>query len=205
MRYLQIKYNISYMKRYIYIIFISLLICFLYTSCKKEGYINKPNKDKPDDLQFYACHDYNDINIGKQSYTTMGNNNYMLKKHDIGEPQRGAYSYFLDKYKLRNYDEIFHAPICESEYNFRYINNLKQPEILEHSDAGQEKLMLKVEEEYEKNSIKDPFFKYVNPNNIGNTLIYSDNALKMFLNTHISSNEEQLSDRLDSDKYVPKP
>ena len=79
MRYLQIKYNISYMKRYIYIIFISLLICFLYTSCKKEGYINKPNKDKPDDLQFYACHDYNDINIGKQSYTTMGNNNYMLK------------------------------------------------------------------------------------------------------------------------------
>ena len=65
--------------------------------------------------------------------------------------------------------------------------------------------MLKVEEEYEKNSIKDPFFKYVNPNNIGNTLIYSDNALKMFLNTHISSNEEQLSDRLDSNKYVPKP
>ena len=59
--------------------------------------------------------------------------------------------------------------------------------------------------EYEKNSIKDPFFKYVNPNNIGNTLIYSDNALKMFLNTHISSNEEQLSDRLDSNKYVPKP
>ena len=28
-------------------------------------------------------------------------------KHDIFDPQEGAYSYFLDRYKLRNYDEIF--------------------------------------------------------------------------------------------------
>jgi hypothetical protein len=32
--------------------------------------------------------------------------------------------YILDIYNLRNYDEIFHAPICESENHFKGIQNL---------------------------------------------------------------------------------
>ena len=113
MKYGQIKYNINYMKGYIYILLISLFIYILCSFCK-EGFINKPLKDKPDDLQFYACHDYS-------SNQNLGNNNYKIKRHGVVEPQVGAYSSFLDIYKLRNYDEIFHSPICESEYNFKDI------------------------------------------------------------------------------------
>ena len=93
---------------------------------------------------------------------------------------------FLDIYKLRNYDEIFHSPICESEYNFKDIQNLKTPEILEYRDALNEKSMLKLEEEYEINSIKDPYYSYVSPQYIGNKLTYSDATNKMFLETHHS-------------------
>ena len=182
MKYGQIKYNINYMKGYIYILLISLFIYILCSFCK-EGFINKPLKDKPDDLQFYACHDYS-------SNQNLGNNNYKIKRHGVVEPQQGAYSSFLDIYNLRNYDEIFHAPLCESENHFKGIQNLNTPEILEHRDASKEESMLKLEEEYEINSIKDPFYSYVSPQFIGNKLIYSENATKMFLNTHHSQGDD---------------
>tara|TARA_Y100000389_G_C17392980_1_gene480949 strand:- start:152 stop:700 length:549 start_codon:yes stop_codon:yes gene_type:complete len=178
-------------------IVILLISLFIYISCSycKEGFINKPYKDKPDDLQFHACHDYS-------SNQNLGNNNYKLKRHGVVEPQQGAYSSFLDIYKLRNYDEIFHSPICESEYNFKDIQNLKTPEILEYRDALNEKSMLKLEEEYERNSIKDPYYSYVSPQFIGNKLTYSDNAIKMFLNTHHSQKDDNGSSHRSGEDYT---
>ena len=107
------------------IVKVCLLFLIVCTYGHREGYINnKSPKDEPDDLQFYACHDYS-------SNKNLGNNNYKLKKHGISEPLQGTYSYFLDIYGIRNYDEIFHAPICESKYNFSDISNLSAPEILD--------------------------------------------------------------------------
>ena len=174
------------------IIIVSLLLYvllarpgFRYSSCK-EGYINKPLKDEPDDIQFLACHDYSDIDFKGKPYTTKGNNNYKLKRHGVGEPLQGTYSYFLDTYKIRSHDEMFHAPICEDKYKFKEIGNLNVPEILDHEDILKEKEMLVIEDEYEINSIKDPYYSYVNPQYIGNKLIYSDGTNKMFLETHHS-------------------
>jgi hypothetical protein len=158
---------------------------FRYSSCK-EGYINKPLQYEPDDIQFLACHDQSDINFKGKSYTTKGNNNYKLKRHGVGEPLHGTYSYFLDTYKIRSPDEIFHAPICEGKYKFKEIGNLNVPEILDHEDILKEEDMLDIEDEYEINSIKDPYYSYVSPQYIGNKLIYSDATNKMFLETHHS-------------------
>jgi len=125
--------------------------------------------------------------------STRGSNNYKLKKHGVGEPLRGTYSDFLDTYKIRDYEEMFHAPICESDsefkgsehrFNFKHINNINVPEILDHKDVSKEEEMLKIEEEYEKNSIKDPYYSYVSPQYIGNTLTYSDKTIETFLDTH---------------------
>jgi hypothetical protein len=201
------------MKDCINLITISLLIYLLYTFCQKEGYINRPLKDEPDDLQFYACHDDEKIKFKGNLYSTRGSNNYKLKRHEVGEPLRGTYSDFLDVYNIRDYDEIFHAPICESEYefkgykglrpklNFKYINNLNIPDILDHKDVLKEDEMLKTEAEYEKNSIKDPYYPYIDPKYIGNMLTYNDNTIKLFLSTHRSMEKEQLTHRYDK-KYT---
>ena len=117
------------------ILICSLFLYVLYSSCN-EGYINKPLKDEPDDMQFLACHDYS-------SNQNLGNNNYKLKRHGVSEPLQGTYSYFLDTYKIRDYNEIFHAPICEEEYKFKDIGNLKVPEIFcsRHSRYFERSLM----------------------------------------------------------------
>ena len=175
-----------------------VLCLLLYTSCLVEGYIsNQPPKDRPDDLQYYACHDY-------ASNQNLGNNNYKLKHHGIGEPQQGPYSYFLDEYNLRNYDEIFHAPICEKHYNFKDISSVETPtHILDHSDIIREQQLLKVEEDYDKNSVKDPDYLYGNPNYIGNKLTYSEGINELFLMNHASTVDDKWSERLDP-KVVPK-
>jgi len=186
------------MKGYINILLVSLLIYFLYTSCNKEAYSNKPSGDTPPDTQFYACHDYNDIDIKGKKYKTMGNNNYKVKKHGIQDNLEGRYTDLLDIYQIRKYDEVFHAPICESAYNFKGINSLDSPEILDYDDIskGREQDMLDVEQDYEKNAIKDPFSLYVNPNYIENKVTYNDNTIKIFLDSHNSTNEDNLSHRV---------
>jgi len=195
------------------LITISLLIYFLYTFSQKEGYINRPRKDEPDDLQFYACHDDEKIKFKGGLYSTRGINNYKLKRHEIGEPLRGTYSDFLDIYKVRDNDEMFHAPICESDYefkgykglrskpNFKNTNNLSIVPIIDHEDALKEDEMLKTENEYEKNSIKDPYYSYIDPKYIGNKLTYSDKTIKLFLSTHRTMEEDQLTHRYDK-KYT---
>ena len=177
------------------ILICSLFLYVLYSSCN-EGYINKPLKDEPDDMQFLACHDYS-------SNQNLGNNNYKLKRHSVGEPLQGTYSYFLDTYKIRDYNEIFHAPICEKEYKFKDIGNLTVPEILDHGDATKEEDMLTIEDEYEKNSIKDPYYSFVSPKYIGNKLTYTDATNEMFLDTHHSQQGENGTAHRAGEEYIP--
>jgi len=175
------------------IILLTTILCLLVNSYKQEGYQNnRPSQDTPDDTQFYACHDHS-------TTSNLGNNNYKLKKHGIGAPQQGPYSYFLDTYKIRNYDEIFHAPICESKYNFSHISNLSAPEIIDHEDLLKEDKLLKIEETYDENAIKDPYYLYGNPNYIGNKLIYSKEINGLFLSNHRSNDSEHMLHRLDKD------
>ena len=55
---------------------------------------NKPIKDEPDDIQFYACHDKTKLDYRGIQSDTMANNNYKLKKHGVGLPLQGVYSSF---------------------------------------------------------------------------------------------------------------
>tara|TARA_B100000424_G_C22731592_1_gene396650 strand:+ start:145 stop:687 length:543 start_codon:yes stop_codon:yes gene_type:complete len=178
---------------YCLLLFIILLfILHSLTPHKHEGYINnKVDPDHPDPTQFYACHDHSNKNV------RFGNNNYKVKKHSIKEPQKGPYSAFLDVYDLRNYDEVFHAPICEKKYSFDDIHNLDEfRPIIDHDDALQEDKLLKEEEELDNNAIKDPFYPYYNPNHIQNKILYSDEINKVFLRNHLSHVEELKHDNL---------
>ena len=178
------------MNRILMTIVILGILCFVTASCKVEGYINQVPPNKPDDLQFYACHDYS-------SNKNLGNNNYKLKKHGISAPLHGTYSYFLDIYGIRNYDEIFHAPICESKHNFKGINNLNTPEILDHEDLLKEDELLRREEIYDKNAVKDPYYLFGHPGYIGNKLTYSKRINDLFLSNHRSKDIENMLHRLD--------
>ena len=93
---------VMYLVNLILIIIIISLLC----KCNKEGYMNNDiPSDKPDDKQFYACNDHSQLSSnGIKSYT-MGNNNYKVKRHSVGEPLEGDYSSFLDIYRIRKYDE----------------------------------------------------------------------------------------------------
>ena len=98
---------------------------------------------------------------------------------------------------MRNYDEVFHAPICEKKYSFDDIHNLDEfRPIIDHDDALQEDKLLKEEEELDNNAIKDPFYSYYNPNHIQNKILYSDEINKVFLRNHLSHVEELKHDNL---------
>lgn len=173
---------------YIYIfLFLILLICTTPT----EGYTNNiSNPTIPDDSQFYACHDYSSENLGTH--------NYKLKKHSIGKPLKGPYSYFLDVYGIRNYDEIYHAPICEEKYSFKGISSAYPPtDIIDHEDLLIQDKLLSKEKEFNENSIIDPHYVYRNPNYIGNKITYSDEINELFLQNHPTHETETLLHRLD--------
>jgi hypothetical protein len=174
---------------------ICILILVSLLMSTNEGYQNnKIPSDRPDDLQFYACHDYNPIEFEGQDIELHGNNNYKETNHSIGEPKQGVYSDFLNIYKLRNYNEIFHAPICENKYNFNTINSLHTPNLLMNDN---DENILKVEEEFDKNNIKDPFYVYGNPNYIENKLLYSSEINELFLSNHDSQTNGQWTSRLN--------
>ena len=155
-----------------------------------EGYMyNRPPSDKPDDVQFYACHDYS-------SSGNLGNTNYKIHQHGVGEPLQGTYSHFLNAYNLRNYDELFHSPICQGEYNFENIVSLGFRPIIDNQDENTSEL-LENERELDLYAIKDPYYVYLNPDYIENTLLYSEDINRLFLKNHRSHDAENLSHRID--------
>ena len=188
-----------YQVNYILIIIIIILLC----QCGREGYMNNDiPKDKPDDKQFYACHDYSELSNRGVKSSTMGNNNYKVKKHGVAEPLQGVYSSFLDIYRIRKHHELFHAPICEGRYNFKDISSVDVPtHVLDHSDLLVEDDLLDIEAEFDRNSIKDPYYLYGNPRHIGSQITYSDEANELFIREHKSHDSENLSHRLDHKVY----
>ena len=162
------------------------------SSC--EGYINnRPPADRPDSMQYYSCHDYTNTQ-------NLGNNNYKMIDHTIEEPLEGPYTDFLNIYKIRNYDELFHAPICDRHYGFNTPADISIPEILNNEDSSAELLL--IEEEYDRNAVKDPYYLYHNPRYIANKVTYSDETNDLFLMNHRSNDKDQLSHRLTSDQVV---
>ena len=173
------------------IIIICSILLLVFICNTKEGYINNNiPSDEPDNKQYYACHDYSNDNLG--------NTNYKIKEHGVREPLEGVYSSFLDIYRIRKNSELFHAPICEKKYSFKDISAVNTPtHILDHSDISYEDELLDIENNYDKNSIKDPYYLLGNPKYIGNKLTYSDMGNKLFLREHDSHNKENLLHRLD--------
>ena len=172
-----------------------LLLCFIIINLNcYEGYMNNsPPKDHPDDMQFYACHDYSNDEF-------KGNNNYKLIKHGISKPLKGAYSYFLDEYKLRDYDEIFHSPICQKHYSFKEVDSSKPNTfIIDHTDITNLDELLKQEENYDKISVKDPSYVYRKSGEIAGPILYDKDIQEMFLRVSSSTEEEKFTQRLDAD------
>lgn len=188
-----------YQVNYILIIIIIILLC----QCDKEGYMNNNiPRDKPDNKQFYACHDYSELSNRGVKSSTIGNNNYKVKRHGVSEPLQGVYSSFLDIYRIRKHHELFHAPICEGRYNFKDISSVHVPtHVLDHSDLLVEDDLLDIEAEFDRNSIKDPYYLYGNPRHIGSQITYSDEANELFIREHKSHDAENLTHRLDHNVY----
>jgi len=175
-------------------ILILILILLLLNIDLTEGFqINRPPQDTPDDLQFIACHDYSNNN-------NLGNNNYKVKSHGISVPLQGPYSHFLNRYKLRNYDEVFHSPICEEEYSFTnntYKDFLQKNDdsdylpIIDSQDTNINEL-LKQEQNIIDSGLKDPYYVHRDPAYLGNKLIYSDTINELFIENHHSHDEENI-------------
>lgn len=172
------------------LILVLVLICWV----TKEGYQNnRPPQDRPDETQFIACHDYS-------SSENLGNTNYKLHTHRLGKPLKGTYSSFLDIYGIRNYDEFFHSPICEEEYNFESIDNLEFREIPDSLDEDIDQVYGE-EISIDDDRTKDPNYVYVNPQYIGNTLLYPDEINQAFLRSHRSHDDENLLYRIQRGIY----
>lgn len=172
------------------------ILLLLLLSNINEGYQNNsPPSDRPDEIQFMACHDYS-------SNTNLGNNNFKLNSHKIGEPLSGNYSSFLDAYGIRNYDEFFHAPICENDniLNFEAINSLEFREIPDSTDLNI-KDIYKEEIILDRYGTKDPNYLYVNPKFIGNKLLYPNKIIDKFLMSHKTHETETLQHRMDKSLY----
>jgi hypothetical protein len=181
------------------LVIMSIVLLFIITMHRNEGYINEGYinnsipPDKPDITQYYACHDYS-------SNSNLGNNNYKEIKHGIDVHLKGPYTDFLDIYGIRNYDELFHAPVCDKHYSFEHISSLEPPtEIIDHTNIPQQEELVKQEIEFDKNAVKDPFYFYGNPKFIENKLIHSDDINQLFLRNHTSHDEGTLLHRLDND------
>jgi len=176
-----------------YILPLLLLLLLLFIVDQYEGYQNNmPPSDRPDEIRFKVCHDYG-------SNDNIGNNNYKLQQHHIGKPLQGAYSSFLDAYDIRNYDEFFHAPLCESEYSFKNIQTLDNRLIPDSTDINIDGIdaIYKNEVDLDKVHLRDPNYVNVNPEYIGNKLLYPMNINKIFLKNHKSHDTENLQHRLD--------
>ena len=166
---------------WILVVIVLLIICISY----KEGYQNNNhNKDRPDDKQFYACHDY--------SHDYPGLSNYKVKSHGISEPLEGAYSQFLDSYKLRNYDELYHSPICQGFYVFDDIDNLTDRPIIDSDDLLEQEKLLNQEKLLDEKGLYNPNYLYGNPNHIGNKITYSNKLNELFLKNHHTHDLENI-------------
>ncbi len=175
-----------------FILFLCMTTLYIYN---REGYQNnQPPPDIPDDLQFRACHDYSNPN-------NLGNTNYLLRRHGVGEPQQGPYSKFLDTYHIRTYDDYFHSPICQENYQFT-TTNLNGRLIPDSLDTETERNELyELERQLDERGLHNPDYLYSNPEYIQNKVLYNDHINQTFLRNHRSHDEDNLHHRLDPSLY----
>ena len=174
----------------IQIIIIGIILYFLFFC--REGYQNSSltniynknlNEDQnyPDKKQFYATANHNQINLGRENKTLLGNSNYKIVNNAIKEPQHGPYSSFLDVNRLRSYDQFFHAPISQNTEHFdvsyaRVFEN--ELDVIREEDLNKYELY-KLEEERDK-QIHNPYYLYGHPEN-NSKILYSEEIQDMFL------------------------
>lgn len=169
-----------------------ILYTFLLLKIKiKESFTNNEVEPlKPDDTQFYACHDY--------SFRGLGNTNYKLVHNQIEPPQHGPYSEFIDEFGFRNYARFFRAPICgisdenDEEHKTKFktdISGYYRP-IYDESDKKFKDEFTDLEEMYDKDGLKDPFYTFYNPKTIQNKVTFTDELNTIFLDEHNNYKKE---------------
>jgi hypothetical protein len=195
---------------------ILLLFSLILLLTTNEGYknnteiyqANMPPPDRPHEIQFKACHDYSTGDHRGFPVELKGSNNYKLERHHIRNPGTGVYSSFLNTYDIRNFDEFFHAPICEKEYTFQDINSLSN-RVIPLDDATQSRLgmnetlndIIERENQLDSRGVRNPDYKYVRAGYIGNKLTYPDDLTKLLVKNHESHNDQNLQHRLDERLY----
>ena len=181
------------------IIVIGILIYFILFSgegFQNSSLVNIYNKnlntdnEYPDKKQFYATANHNEIKMGRENGTLLGNSNYRMVDNTIKETQHGSYSAFLDVNRLRSYDQFYHAPISENTHHFdvRYDDMfVSELDVIQYEDDNKYELY-KLEEKRDK-QIHNPFYLYGHPKN-NSKILYSEELQDTFLkvkgeiNTH---------------------
>ena len=174
------------MKCILFILIILYTFLLLKIKIKETFTDNQVEPLKPDDTQFYACHD--------NSFVGTGNTNYKLIHNQITPPLHGPYSEFLNEFGIRNYSHFFHAPICGSdgsdgsngsdgEYDFDFktdISGYYRP-VYDDSDQTFKDEFMELERVYDESGLKDPFYTYYNPETIQNKITFSEEINELFL------------------------
>jgi len=175
------------------VIFYLFLLLKLVGKIKETFTDNQVESLKPDDTQFYACHD--------NSFRGRGNTNYKLIHNRITPPLHGPYSEFLDEFGIRNYSHFYHAPICgsdgsdgsdeEHQFDFKTdISGYYRP-LYDDSDQIFKDEFMELERVYDENGLKDPFYTYYNPQTIQNKITFSDEINNLFLREFSGHIEEK--------------
>lgn len=190
----QFNYYLKFIYRNQLYIQLIIIVCVIIGLHFIEGYQNNtPPPDKPDDTQFYACHDYSSTN-------NLGNNNYYVMNNPLPRTMDGNLSDFIEIYGLRSYDAYHRTPICDAHYNFENISDLEFREIPDGLDVEIDDIY-ELEATLDQNDTRDPNFVYINPEYIQNKLIYDEDTNQLILRFHRSSESQNLNFRLDSDIY----
>jgi len=143
-------------------VIVILFFLFFLFFCR-EGFQNSPlvtiynknlntDNEYPDKKQFYTAANHNEIKLGRETKTLLGNSNYKVVNNTIKEPQHGPYSAFLDTNRFRSYDQFYHAPISENTHHFdvsydrMFVSGL---DVIQMEDATKSELY-KLEEERDK-------------------------------------------------------
>jgi len=177
-----------------------LFLIFLYFLffCK-EGFQNSPlvtifnknlntDNEYPDKTQFYVAANHNEIKLGRETKTLLGNSNYRVVNNTIKEPQHGPYSAFLDVNRFRSYDKFYHAPISETTHHFdvSYDRMYNGSDVIQMEETNKSELY-KLEEERDT-QIHNPYYLYGHPEN-NSKILYSEEIQDMFLKVKGPKNE----------------
>jgi len=171
---------------------ILLIVLILFCFFSVEGYIdinniynsNEVDSKQPDSVQFYACRQ--DVFNSNPDYPFQKypNSNYRVKNNIVKAPQKGTFSAFLDSHKIRTYDHFYHSPICEDDNeSYDFNTNIGSQFRLIPGAFPEENIQEIYKDEIEKDNhdLKNPHYKFYNPKNLQNKILYNDEINDLFL------------------------